>query len=287
MTEYLERAGPDRAAVEARLRPRRLRLHDLHRELGAAAGGRVQGDRGARPRGGERAVGQPQLRGPHPPRGEDELPRLAAALRGVRAGRPDGPRHRERAAPERRLPARHLADAAGGERHDRERDRVGHVPALLRRRAVRGRRQLEVARDPGGRPLRLGRRVHLREAAALLRGHAGRGAGRLRADRGRPRDRAARRQRHHGPHLAGRRDQEGLTRGRVPDRARSGAARVQLLRLAARQPRGDDARHLREHPAAQPARARTRRAASRRRTARPSRSTTPPSSTTRTARRCA
>ena len=41
--------------------------------------------------------------------------------------------------------------------------------------------------------------------------------------------------------------------GRVPDRARGRAARVQLLRLAARQPRGDDARHLREHPSAQPA----------------------------------
>ena len=135
---------PDRAALEARLRPRRLRLHHLHRELRPAAGGGLQGDRGARPRGGERAVRQPQLRGPHPPRGEDELPRLAAALRGLRAGRPHGPRHRERAAPERRLPARHLADAAGGERDDREGDRVGHVPALVRRRAVRGRRQLEV-----------------------------------------------------------------------------------------------------------------------------------------------
>ena len=78
--------------------------------------------------------------------------------------------------------------------------------------AVRGRRQLEGARDPGGRPLRLGRRVHLREAAALLRGHAGRGAGGLRADQGRAGDRAARRQRHHRPHLAGGRDQEGLAR---------------------------------------------------------------------------
>ena len=38
---------PDRAAVAARLRPGRLRLHDLHRELGAAAGGGLEGDRGA------------------------------------------------------------------------------------------------------------------------------------------------------------------------------------------------------------------------------------------------
>ena len=35
---------------------------------------------------------------------------------------------------------------------------------------------------------------------------------------------------------------------RVPDRAADRAARLQLLRLAARQPRGDDARHLRQHP---------------------------------------
>ena len=34
----------------------------------------------------------------------------------------------------------------------------------------------------------------------------------------------------------------------VPDGAADRAARLQLLRLAARQPRGDDARHLRQHP---------------------------------------
>ena len=42
--------------------------------------------------------------------------------------------------------------------------------------------------------------------------------------------------------------------GRVPRRARRRAARLQLLRLAPRQPRGDDPRHVRQHPAAQPAR---------------------------------
>ena len=41
--------------------------------------------------------------------------------------------------------------------------------------------------------------------------------------------------------------------GPLPHRARGGAARLQLLRLAARQPRGDDPRHVRQHPAAQPA----------------------------------
>ena len=46
--------------------------------------------------------------------------------------------------------------------------------------------------------------------------------------------------------------------GAVPRRARRRAQGLQLLRLAPRQPRGDDPRHLRQHPAAEPA-ARRRR----------------------------
>ena len=76
-----------------------------------------------------------------------------------------------------------------------------------------------------------------------------------RRHRGRARARAARRQRHDRPHLAGRRDQARRPGRRVPAGARRRAARLQLLRLAPRQPRGDDARHVREHPPAQPARA--------------------------------
>ncbi len=56
----------------------------------------------------------------------------------------------------------------------------------------------------------------------------------------------------------GRRDQEGHARRSVPDREWRREARVQLLRVAARQPRGDDARHLRQRAAAQPAGARHR-----------------------------
>ena len=80
----------------------------------------------------------------------------------------------------------------------------------------------------------------------------------LRADHRRPRDRAAGRQRDHRPHLTRGRDQGGHPRRPVPDRERRREARVQLLRLAPRQPRGDDARHLRQRAAAQPARARHR-----------------------------
>ncbi len=54
------------------------------------------GHRGERPRRRGGPVGQPQLRGPHPPARPRELPRLAAAGRGVRARRPG--RHRPDAA---------------------------------------------------------------------------------------------------------------------------------------------------------------------------------------------
>ena len=169
VTDYLDRVGADRSAGGARLQPGRLRLHDLHRQLGPAAGRDLRGDRGRGPDRVLGAVGQPQLRGPDPPRGQDELPGLAAAVRGLRAGGPDGPGPAGGAAGgglRRRagVPARHLALAGGGERRDRVRGGVGHVPQELRR-GVRGRRELERAGGPRGRPLRLGRRVHLREAA--------------------------------------------------------------------------------------------------------------------------
>ena len=64
---------------------------------------------------------------------------------------------------------------------------------------------------------------------------------------------------HDRSHLAGRLDQARLTRRRVPHRARCRALRLQLLRLATRQPRGDGARHVCERAAPQPARPRLRR----------------------------
>ena len=53
---------------------------------------------------------------------------------------------------------------------------------------------------------------------------------------------------HHRPHLARRLDQEGRPGRPVPDRQGRRSGRLQLLRRAARQSRGDDARHLRQHP---------------------------------------
>ena len=63
----------------ARLRPRRLRLHHLHRQFGAARGADLQGDHRQRPGRGQRPVRQPQFRRPRVARLPRQLSRLAAA----------------------------------------------------------------------------------------------------------------------------------------------------------------------------------------------------------------
>ena len=71
----------------ARLQPRRLRLHDLHRQFRPAARADLEGDQRQRPRRRRGALGQPQLRGPRQPGRAGELPRLAAARRRLCARR--------------------------------------------------------------------------------------------------------------------------------------------------------------------------------------------------------
>ena len=110
-------------------------------------------------------------------------------------------------------------------------------------------------RGADGRALRVGRGLDVRAAAAVLPGHARRARAGAR-HRGRARAGQARRQRDHRPHLPGGLDQARRARGQVPAGAGRGAARLQLLRLAPGQPRGDDARHVRQHPPAQPDRRR-------------------------------
>ena len=138
------------------------------------------------------------------------------------------------------------------QRDDRGGGPVRHVPHELRR-GVRGRRAVGVARGPDRRLLPVGRAVDLCPPPAVLRGAAARAGADLRHRR-RASAGGARRQRHHRPHLPGRLDQARQPGREIPDRARRRAQGLQLLRLAARQPRGDDARHVREHPPAQPAR---------------------------------
>ena len=131
--------------------------------------------RRARPRGRLGALRQPQLRGPHQPRREDELPRLAAAGRRLRARRHDG--HRPVNDPLGRTPtARTSTCATSGRPPRRSRGRSRRrcsatcsASATARSsRATSAGTALEV---PDGRPLRVGRRLDLRAPAAVLRGH--------------------------------------------------------------------------------------------------------------------
>ena len=95
----LLRAGrPHAVPRQARLQPGRLRLHHLHRQLRPADPRGQPGRQRERPRGRLGAVRQPQLRGPDQPRREDELPRVAAAGRRLRARRLDGHRPDQRPA---------------------------------------------------------------------------------------------------------------------------------------------------------------------------------------------
>ena len=81
--------------------------------------------RGGRPRGLLGALGQPQLRGAHPPRGEGELPCLAAARGRLRARRPHGPRPRDRADRPGQRTARTSSCATSGRRTRRSTRRSG------------------------------------------------------------------------------------------------------------------------------------------------------------------
>ena len=145
----------------ARLRPRGLRLHDVHRQLGALGARDLEGDQRLRPDRGVGALGQPQLRGAHPSRRARQLPRLAPARGGLRArGRHERGHHHPAAGPgprgARRVPARHLAvagrDRRAGRGHRHARGVSGEV-----RLGLRGRRALARGRDA--------RLAHLRLAA--------------------------------------------------------------------------------------------------------------------------
>ena len=280
----LRQGRPDAVPRGARVPHGRVRLHDVHRELRPAPGADLAGDRRGRPRRLCGPLRQPELRGADPRRGEGELPRLPAARRRLRPGRAHGPRSRHRADRGRlgrrgRVPLGPLALAGGGARDGRQLDRRGDVPRDVRRRLHRRR---DVARAPGarGRALRLGSGLDVRAPPALLRRDAT-GAGRGRGRRRRSLPRVGRRLGDDRPHLAGGCDRARLAGRALPRRARRRAEGVQLVRLAPREPRGHGARHVRERPAAEPARPRAPRGRgpSISPPARRGRSSTPPSAT--------
>ena len=89
-----------------RLLPRRLRLHDLHRQLRPAAARDRRGGQGRRRRSRRSVLsGNRNFEGRVHPRSEDELPRLAAARRRLRARGHAGHRPQHRAARHRHATA--------------------------------------------------------------------------------------------------------------------------------------------------------------------------------------
>ena len=118
----LREGRADTVPRSARLPHRRLRLHDVHRELGPAARTDLRGDHRRRPRRVRRSLREPELRGPRPSRGQGELPRLAPARRRVRARRADGRRHHDRAPrPRRRAGSPSSSRTSGRRRGGRRR----------------------------------------------------------------------------------------------------------------------------------------------------------------------
>ena len=225
---------------------------------GPAAARGIRGGARGRPVGRRGSVGQPQLRGAHPPRRPAQLPGVSPAGGGVRAGRHDGRGPHHGAARHGRPTAMPSTCATSGRPRPRSSDAIEQAVTseMFRDRyasVFEGDERWKSGAGTAERHLRVGPDVHLRAAPAVLRRLHRRAAAGPRHRRG-PRARHPRRQRDDGPHLAGRVDPAELAGRHVPDRARGRPVGVQLLRGPARQPRGHDARHLRQRPPAQPAR---------------------------------
>ena len=225
VTDYYTKSGLLEPLSALGLRRGRLRLHHVYRQLRSARARDLEGDRRSRSLGLFGAVGQPQLRRPHPSRRAHELPGFAAARRRVRARGHDGhrPEHRSdrpRSRRRGRVPARPLAVRRRGDERGRSGRRSQHVRRALRL-DLRRRRTLARAARADRRPLRLGHGEHVHPSSAVPR----RDDRRRRADRRRRERagaRAARRQCHDRPHLA-RGQHSRVDAGRaVVDRARRG-----------------------------------------------------------------
>ena len=216
----------------------------------------------SRRRGG--AVGQPQLRGPREPAREGELPRRPAARRRLRARRHGRHRPRDRAArhgQRRRSPCScsdiwptqtEIADA------DRSRASRASSSSSSTRTSFAGPEEWQAIQAPSGDALPLGRR---RAPTSRSRRSSSTCAPSADADPADPRRALLARlgdsvtTDHISP--AG---SIKATRpaGAVPAGARRRAGRLQQLRRAPRQRPRDDARHVRQHPPPEPARARHR-----------------------------
>ena len=86
VTDYLTKSGLQRDLDALGFEPRRLWLHDLHRQFRAAPRTGLEGHPGERSHRGGRSLRQPQFRGPHQSGRARELSGLAAAGGRLRAG---------------------------------------------------------------------------------------------------------------------------------------------------------------------------------------------------------
>ncbi len=247
----LRRGRPAEGSRRARLQPRGLRLHHLHRQFRAAVGAGHGSDREGRSRGLGGALGQPQLRGPHPSLCARQLPGLAAARRrlcdrGLDEGRSPYRSARRGQRWQAGLPQGHLALQPGDPGHPQEVAHAGDVPQALLQR-LRGTGGVAQGQGEGRPDLRVGKLLDLHRSSALFRGHDQDAEAARRYQPGAAPG-APRRQHHHRSHLSRRLDQEGEPRRRIPHELPGAAGGLQFLRSAPRPSRGDDARHLRQHP---------------------------------------
>ena len=223
---------PDRVPRGARLQPRRLRLHDLHRQHRPAAGRDLRRSiNDERPRGRRRCcpATATSRAGSTPTCGRttsrrrrwSSPTRSPARWTSTSYDEPLGEDERRQAG----LPEGHLADADGGRAR---RSRRRSSPTCSARATARS----STATSAGTRSrCPTGDRFAWDDDSTYVRNppffeDLPRRARAGRRHRGRARARGARRQRHDRPHLAGRLDQARRPRRQVPDRARRRAART-------------------------------------------------------------
>ncbi len=177
VADYLASAGLQDRSRRARLQPRRLRLHHLHRQFRPAAGADRRSDQRRRPGRRRGALRQPQLRRPRQSRRAGQLPGLAAAGRRLCAGRLDAcrPDHRAARHEQRRqagLPQGHLADDEGDRRIRARQRHQRHVPHASTPTSSPATSTGRRSRWSGGQTYRLEHGLHLRPEPALFRRHA-------------------------------------------------------------------------------------------------------------------
>ena len=198
----------DAVSRAARVQSGRLRLHDVHRQQRSAPRRGRGGGRRAQSRGGRGAERQPQLRGAHPAAGARELPRLAPAGRRLRARRAHDARPHDRADRRRRDKASRCICGSSGRPSARSRKRCWPrcTPEMFREQYAD-----VFAGDARWRSLGvpIGDRFAWEPDSTYIRNPPffdglDAPARAARGYRGRARARAARRQHHHRPHLAGR-----------------------------------------------------------------------------------